>query len=314
MNTSNQLILSEWRAQALSRRLQEQNDQILDLLLSLNETARIPAPLRYDLRTLAETDPSLPTGLNPEPIQQRLHELRADLTNGIITPEEYAESTESLHSSHQLGPMIALAKLEATAPHTVTPPEPPVDGIDLTDAAPGYMSPTHEEEYLLSLDIAMAEQGYDPDSKDIRPVRTVPIHPAPTEKDLTVRNPDSVHNWLRKNQPQVFLQDKDSGNPEIVSEKSTARTTNTGGRGKRQSAAHGTPVPKTEHEDDDGFVPETGTAVAPTKNRKSKGGEDDGAYRPKGGNSRPSKRKREDGEAAPKGSRKKNRQSTSAAG
>ena len=121
-------------------------EQILDLLLSLNETARIPAPLRYDLRTLAETDPSLPTGLNPEPIQQRLHELRADLTNGIITPEEYAQNTENLHNSHQLGPMIALAKLEATAPHTVNPPDPPVDGIDLTDAAPGYLSPTHEEE------------------------------------------------------------------------------------------------------------------------------------------------------------------------
>ncbi|CAI6320420.1 unnamed protein product [Periconia digitata] len=307
MNMSNALILGEWKAQALSRRLQEENDQLLDTLLTMNETARIPAPRRVDLRTLAETDPAIPTSLDPELIQHRLHELRSDLANGLITPESYAHLTEHLHNSQVAGSMLTLAKLESSVPHSTTPPHPPVDGVDLTETAPGYMSPNHEEEYLLSLDMAMANPNYKPESQDIR--RTIPIQAPPSEKDLTIRNPNSVYNWLRKNQPQVFLQDKDQVNPENVPEKLPAKSANGGGRGKRQSAAHGTPAPKTEHEDEDGFVPETGTTAKP---RKSKGGEEDGAYRPKGGSSRPSKRKREDGDAPTKGGRKKNRQSTSA--
>ena len=282
---------------------QKKNSQILELLLSMNETARLPATFRYDLRTLSEmeaADLSLPTDLTPE---QSLHELREELASGAITADEYARKAERLHNSQQVQPLRSLASLEAKVPHTTDVPEPPIDGIDLTETAPGYMTPSHEEEYLLASDLAIAENGFNP--QDGRPLR-VSAQTPPSEKDLTIRNPSSVYNWLRKNQPQVFLQDKDTTqHTENLSEKSTAKSGNAGGRGKRQSAAHGTPGPKTDHEDDDAsFIPETG------KSRKSKGGDDDGAYRPKGGSSRTAnKRKREDGDSTTKGSRKKNRPS-----
>ncbi|KAF1950912.1 hypothetical protein CC80DRAFT_496437 [Byssothecium circinans] len=279
----------------------------------MNDTARLPAPLRVDLRSLAEieaADPSLPTDPTPETVQQKLHDLREELASGAITAEDYARKAERLHSSQQVQPLRTLASLEEKVPHTTDVPEPPIDGIDLTEAAPGYMTPAHEEEYLLAIDLAIIDPSYHPHARDGRPLRMLPTQAPPSEKDLTVRNPSSVYNWLRKNQPQVFLQDKDPQHPENVSEKSAARTGNAGGRNKRPSATHGTPGPKTDHEDDDtGFVPETG------KSRKSKGGDDDSAYRPKGGSSRPAnKRKREDGDSATKGSRKKNRASAGAAG
>jgi hypothetical protein len=289
----------------------------MELLLSMNDTARLPAPLRYDLRSLAEieaSDPTLPTEPDPELIQRRLHELREDLASGFITPEEYARRTERLHNSQQVQPLRTLANLEATVPHTTHAPEPPTEGLDITENAPSYMSPSQEEEYLLALDMLMAEPNYNPDSHDIRPLRGA-MHPPPSEKDLTVRNPSSVYNWLRKNQPQVFLQDKDPQHAENMSEKSAARPANPGARNnnnnnnnnKRQSAAHGTPGPKTDHEDEEpGFIPETG------KTKKSKGGDpDDGAYRPKGGSSR--KRKREEGDSVTKGGKKKSRPSASTA-
>ncbi|KAF2642526.1 hypothetical protein P280DRAFT_467868 [Massarina eburnea CBS 473.64] len=310
MSTSNQLVTDEWRGQALSRRLREQNDQILELLLSMNDTARLPAPLRYDVRSLAEieaADPLLPADPDPEIVQQKMHELRADLTSGAITEDEYARRAERLHNAQPVQPLRSLASLEAKVPHTTHAPEPPIDGIDLTETAPGYMTPAHEEEYLLAIDMALADPSYNPHAHDGRPLRMVPAQPPPSEKDLTVRNPSSVYNWLRKNQPQVFLQDKDPQHPENVSEKSAARTG--GASRKRQSAAHGTPGPKTDHEEEEGAVQETG------KSRKSKGGEDDGAYRPKGGSSRPAnKRKREETDPATKGSRKKNRASAGTAG
>lgn len=274
----------------------------------MNDTKRLPANLRVDLRELSEADaalPSLEADPDPDAIQRRLHELRTDLSNELITPEEYAHRADQLHNSH-IQTIRTLASLEAQVPHTTEPPEPPIEGIDLTDQAPGHMSPAHEEEYLLAMDVALADPNvYNPNNHDGRPLRVVPTQPVPTEKDLTVRNPDSVYNWLRKNQPQVFLQDKDPQHPENLSEKSAARPGNTGGRaGKRQSAVSGTPGPRTDHDDDD-FIAESGTG----KGRRGKGGDEDAAYRPKGGTSRPGKRKRDGEDTGAKGGRKKNRAS-----
>lgn len=287
--------------------------QILELLLDLNETARLPSHLRFDLRELSEIDsavPALEVDPDPEAVHQELQKLRTDLANGAITPEDYARRADQLHTSRPIVTNHTLASLESKVPHTTEAPVPPIDGIDLSEHAPGYMSPTHEEEYLLATDVALADVPYDLNSTEIRPLRLTSTQALPSDKELTLRNPDSVYNWLRKHQPQVFLQDKDPQHPENLSEKSNARANNAGGRGgKRQSNIAGTPGPKTDHEaDEDGFIPETGTGNA--KGRRGKGGgEDDSAYRPKGGSSRPSKRKREDGDTPAKG-RKKNRAST----
>ncbi len=330
MNASHHLILDEFKAQALARRLQEQNEcvaacrrpaawltrrsQMLELLLDMNDAARLPARHRFDLRSLAEIDsarPALATGLDPEFVQQQLHELRGHFANGLITADEYAQSVDQLHAPQPVKTTRSFASLEAKVPHTVEPPIPPIEGIDLTETAPGYLDPAHEEEYLAALDAALADPGYNPHAHHTRSLRYSQAQLPPSEKDVTIRNPDSVYNWLRKHQPQVFLQDKDVPHTENVSEKSSARTANAGGRGKRQSAVSGTPGPKVEQDEEEpGVVPESGAAG---KARRGKGGgggggEDDGAYRPKGGNSRPAKRKREDGDAAPsKGGRKKNR-------
>lgn len=263
----------------------------------MNDSARLPAKLRLDLREQADID-AKPTIEDPEVVHQRLNSLRTELANGIITAEEYTRRAEELHNSHIIQLSRSLAALEAKVPHTTQAPEPPIDGIDLSESAPGYMSPTHEEEYLAVMDQAFA----DPAAPDTHPMRMPSVHIPPTEKDLTVRNPDSVYNWLRKHQPQVFLQDKDPQHPENISEKAAPKA-NGGGRGKRQSAAAGTPGPKTDHEEDDAFDPESGAAVK--GGRKSKGGENDSAYRPKGGSSRAPKRKREEGEPPAKGSKRK---------
>lgn len=280
----------------------------------MNESARLPANLRFDLREGTQSDPadsSLAAEPAPEITQQKLHELRTELADGTITAEDYAQKADQLHNSQAIQHDRNLTSLEAKVPCTTDAPDPPIEGIDLTDTAPGYMSPAHEEEYLLAMDVALADPSYNPDAQDGhaqdgRALRISTAQPPPSEKDLTIRNPDSVYNWLRKHQPQVFLQDKDPHNPENLSEKSSARTGNTGGRGKRQSAISGTPGPKTDQDEDDiGFVPETGTSGG--KGRKGK--VEDDAYRPKGGSSRGAKRKREDGDPVGKGGRKKNRAS-----
>ncbi|KAF2003677.1 hypothetical protein P154DRAFT_543726 [Amniculicola lignicola CBS 123094] len=309
MVESNNLIKGEFKAMAISRRLQEQNDQILELLLDLNDSPRLPAHLRFDLRTLAESDANHPEAVlrvDPDTVQRKLQELRNDLANSVISAEEYAQRADQLHNAPPVPPLRSLARLEGTVPHTTEVPDPLPEGLLLGEDAPGYMSPAHEEEYLLATDMALADPAYDPNAHDGRPLRTATTaNPMPSEKDLTLRNPDSVYNWLRKHQPQVFLQDKE--HPENMSEKSSARPANAPGRGKRPSAVSGTPGPRTEDaaEEEVGFIPESGTGSV--KGRKLKDA-DDSAYRPKGGSSRSGKRKREDGDQPTKG-RKKNRAS-----
>ncbi|KAF2706453.1 hypothetical protein K504DRAFT_386408 [Pleomassaria siparia CBS 279.74] len=310
MSTSNTLIKDEFRAMALARRLQEQNDQILEMLLDMNDAARLPANFRFDLRLPSDTDAAVPEP-DPEILQQKLQELRTDLASGTITTEEYAQKSEQLHNPRPILSTRTLAVLLAKVPHTSEVPNPVPDGLELSEHAPGYMSPSHEEEYLHATDLALADPTmYDPNSHDGRPLRISSAHPIPNEKDLTIRNPDSVYNWLRKHQPQVFLQDKDAIHHENTSEKSSARPGNASRGGKRQSAVTATtPGPKIEHElpdEEQGFIPESGTAGGPKGKKGTK--EDDGTYRPKGGSSRAGKRKREEGETpVPKGRGKKNR-------
>ena len=282
----------------------------------MNDTTRLPSNLRFDLRELSDIESSLPkleVEQDPEALQRKLQELRNDMTNGIITPEQYAQLSDQLHGPQTIITSRTLAGLEAKVPHSTQLPDPAPEGLLLGESAPGYMSPAHEEEYLLATDLAIADPTYDPNAHDGRPLRITSTRAAPTDKELTIQNPDSVYNWLRKHQPQVFLQDRDPAHPENASEKSSARPANGPGRGKRPSAvSNNTPGPKGEPDVDEemGFIPESGTAAG--KGRRGKG-EDDSAYRPKGGSSRGSKRKREDGDPVGKGGRKKNRASAGTA-
>lgn len=315
MNESNRLITDEWKAMGTARRLAEQNDQLLDMLLDINEQSRAPARLRFNLDSIP-VDSSIPIEAGPDPdaIRHQLHELREAVAREEITTEEYTQRADQLHNSQAIRRTLkSLATLESRVPHTTRHdlPDQPLLGIDLSELAPGYMSPAHEEEYLAALDHVLADPSFDPTSQGGRPIRTAASHPPLSDKDLTVRNPDSVYNWLRKNQPQVFLQDKDVHH-ENMSEKGVPHKAAVVSRKsmKRESAiGGGTPAPR-DHDDpeDSGAAPETGKG-----RKKAAGGEDDGAYRPKGGSSRPTKRKREDGDTPSGKGKKKSRASAGAA-
>jgi hypothetical protein len=312
ITVSNRLITDEWKAMGTARRLAEGNDQLLDMLLDINEQTRAPARLRFNLDPAGAAVPAV-AGPDPEVIRQQLSELREAAASGAISQEDYIERAELLHNSQAIRQTLkSLASLDAQVPHTTRDDIPShlPDGIDLGEHAPGYLSPAHEEEYLAALDQVLAMPGFDPAMQEGRPIRHAASHPPLSEKDLTVRNPDSVYNWLRKHQPQVFLQDKDAAHHENMSEKSAPPKAASRKGVKRESAVGGTPGPR-DHDDDDSVAGEPGA-----KGRRKTGGgggDDDTAYRPKGGSSRPAKRKREDGDTPVAKGKKKSRTSTVAA-
>ncbi|KAF4309995.1 hypothetical protein GTA08_BOTSDO03169 [Botryosphaeria dothidea] len=295
MRESNTLFREEHKAIALARRLQEQNDQLMDLLLDINDTPKIPQHLRFLLDIPYGPD-AVVEPHDPDTLHRKLQEAREDFTAGRITQDEFAAREAALTAQFPGLDRKALAELLKT-PHThLLPPEQLPDDL-VGESLAGFLSPNHEEEYLKELDVALGDSSlYDPNDTSGRPIR-LPARDIPSDKELQIRNPDSVYNWLRKHQPQVFLQDKENDKGDAA-EKGPKGGNGRGG-GKRGQAAAATPM-KADPDDDDAFVPETGSG----RGKRSK--VDDEPYRPKGGSSRPSKRKREDGEGGGgRGGRKK---------
>lgn len=134
-----------------------------------------------------------------------------------------------------------------------------------------------------------------------------------TDKEVSLKNPMSVTNWLRRNQPDVFLQDKYEERASAKASKAAAAEAGgaTSGHGRKRHSLASVQTPTAPKHDADLLDDEIGFVDAPFggsgRGRRKK---DDEPYRPKGGSSRPSKRKRgaEDGEKG-HGGRKKSRTS-----
>lgn len=275
---------------------------MLDLLLDVNESSRIPLHLRYDLRSPtpgAAEVPALEPDRSPRRIsdadgpQAALEKAKAKFGDGEITPNTYKELETSLQYSIDK-PRIELVQLDTT-PHTtlesVIPNELPSD-LD-EDIPTGYLSPNHEAEFLLYLDNTL---GNGPVGlRSVMSSQLAKANDREREKDSQLRNPVSVHNWLRKNH-HLFLQHDDS-NPDKSSSRQAAKVSpkppNPTKVTKRSSV-----LPKQEHEmiDDEGFLIGVNMDV-PSKNKRKR---EDEPYRPKGGSSRPAKKKRTSGGAAKK--------------
>ena len=256
----------------------------MDLLLDVNESTRIPPHLRYDLRSPTPSESAVPA-LEPDVASRKpvelgnaraaLEEAKHELSTGQITPNSYrqleAALNEALHKS------LSLSQLSGTS-HTVLDDVPEDDlPHDVGESSPaGYLSLEHEEEYLATLDTGIGGLGpRNQGNTDSHPIRS-----NDRDKDAALRNPVSVYNWLRKHQPQVFLQDSDS-----PPDKSTAKPSNA-----TKTLRRSTIVSKQEPEllDEEGFLISANLEGLSRSKRKR----DDEPYRPKGGSSRPSKRKK----------------------
>ena len=275
------------------------DSQLLDLLLDVNESNRIPPHVRYDIRSptpdalavpALEPDRSPRKAYDANGARAALEELKADLSTGRITPKTYSQIEASLADTMS-GPKL-LAYLDTT-PHTtlgsVFPDNLPSD-LD-EDTPTGYLSPDHEDDFLSTVDISLGAAPLDP--RPTPPQQLSKMSLRDKEKEAMLRNPVSVYNWLRKHHPQVFLQDEP--NPDKPTQKNapkpSPKPSNPTKSSKRISA-----VPKQEQEvlDEEGFLVEA-NLDAPVKAKRKR---EDEPYRPKGGSSRPTKRKRTSGGAA----------------
>lgn len=278
------------------------NSQLLDLLLDVNESNRIPLNLRYDLRSPPPDASAVPALIPDQPpsrandansARAALQEAMVDLANGQITPRTYREfEVQLLHTMNK--PSKTLGELGET-PHTtltsVTPHDLPSDLDEDTPA--GYLSPTHEQEFLSNMDNYI--ENAPPDSQPIVYTKTSRATEKEKDKEAQLRNPVSVYNWLRKHYPSVFLQDEP--NLEKTSPRHVVKASPKPARDSR-STKRSSAALKLEQEiiDDEGYVIGGSLEVPPRNKRKR----EDEPYRPKGGASRSTKKKKVSGGAVMK--------------
>jgi len=197
-------------------------------------------------------------------------EAKEGVADGKITMDAYRQVEQSIKRNKEFAPAIQYSTL-SKVPHT---PATAADVEKITDGVErrlGYFTPEHETEYYLTLDAKLGDEAA------ALQLERIPDPPtfAEREKDANMRNPASVHNWLRRNQPQNLQEH------EVASEKSASRPSN-------QRSSKRAP---TQRKDDE-TIDEDGMDAEPTPKNKRKRDEDAG-YRPKGGSSRSKKKKEE---------------------
>lgn len=280
--------------------------QLLDLLLDVNDSDKIPSHLRYDLRSPPLDEAAVPdltpdrNGPSYEELQQAqaaLQEARMELEAEQISPQSYQETELALCAIINQGrSLVNLSKTTHTTLEDV-----PLDIMpeDLKEDNPaGYYSPANEEKRLASVDAYLDEAH--PDDQPL-PRRNKP-NDKERERNAQLQNPVSVYNWIADHRPTVMNDEDGSAEkaakvprkpspkhstsaPAAAAAAAPPRST-----AKREKAGALIPKPEEEVLDDDGSVIGGFVEEVNASQRKKKRGQDDDAYRPKGGGSKKRKR------------------------
>lgn len=263
---------------------------MLDLLLHKNDSPNIPAELRYDIRSPPPDEDSVP-GLEPDRSPQRRLSVKAEDDRKLDIPRD-ATALSAVSKS--------LAALTTHLPHTTlaTVSSENLLPSDLdSDEPTGYYSPSHEASHLAALDHSLGISSSTDIPKPILVGPKIADKEKERQKQHELNNPVSAYNWLRKNQPQVFLQDHEGAEKPTVPSgvKDVKPKASPKPKGPRRSA-----VKKEKEEvevvyDDEGYViggPGYDDVPLPSAVKGKRKRQGDEAYRPKGGSSRPTKRKK----------------------
>lgn len=274
MRESSHLFKNQQRMYDITQRIAEQNDQLLDLLLELNTQPQVPARLRYDL-----SEPSAFKQPEKHEDEQKAIEglriTRHRVSKGDLEQSDYGELVGSLLDNVEYAPKRSYADLLKTSTLRRAQAE---DEELASPLAGGFLSTKLEDQYLQSLEDYLDEKSANPRQHASGNIgHSTSDKSVDKEREFQLRNPVSVYNWLRKNNPTVFLQDPDSEKTKAASRSS-----------KRASTTKGAIKPDPDLYDNEGVAVESNTAKGKRKR------DDDGGYRPKGGHARPAKKRKED--------------------
>jgi IEC3 subunit of the Ino80 complex, chromatin re-modelling len=247
------------------------SSQLLDLLLDVNESAQIPVDKRIDLTTDIPALSPIPPLVNNEDLENAA-ELKTPEGQALYN-EIRTMISEKAASSDASKPLKSLAALIAATPHlSSNHPNLPSDLVASLEPEEGqtaplaYLTPDQLDDYIDDIDASLGLVAPLPPQ-----FQNTPQH------ELTFGNFHSPYNWLRRNVPQIFLQDGES------SEKSHGKPGALRGAGKRASIPAPSKPDALEFVEEDGIGYDAALGGPVHTKGKRKREEDDGGYHPKGG-------------------------------
>ena len=263
------------------------------MLHHLNQTPQVLSSHRYDLlpptatsRQPKHVDHEAATLHDPMIPRKALRDARQALRMGRMSLAEYRHMEDSYRTSKEFMPTKSYSSLMEMPYASLDNPKAENDGAKTIPN--GFPTPQEEERYLESLDSYLNGSG-----TSSRPFGTAVTRGAERSSDkdreTALKNPVSVYNWLRKHQPQVFLQDNEAHVEKPSTRPATSRASKRASVVKQESDLY----------DEDGIALDVRSSSKGKRKR-----DDDGGYRPKGGNGRPVKRKKDDGAASAKKSKR----------
>lgn len=363
LKENNTLFVDEAKLEAINKRLQEQNEcvllsftipfhvpvtasfhqtamtsivnimtsQLLDILLDLNNSLQIPKSQRYDI-LLPNTEKTPYDSYDLAQANSEIAAARSAVETGDFPQADYASFRQHIEESFSRQDVRSISDLEASIPH------PLADDGDAIDAEklPEYLTPEQEEAFLLALDAKLGDQHS----------LAQPLAPPPTkfnemsnrelEREIELRNPHSVHNWLKKhNTAATVVKEADdaaseAGGPTVSTPATGRKRANNlakkvgdravdRAKGEKAGRDEGSPastktVATATDKEGEGVEEEEGENVQQlSASARKKGGDKDDTYRPKGGRAKAKRKRDTDGDSvAPPAKGKKARISMAA--
>ncbi|KAI5207896.1 amino acid transporter [Aureobasidium subglaciale] len=298
MKESNSLFVEEQKLEVLSKRLQEQNDQLLDLLLDLNTSLSIPQELRVDLSPAPKTQqPQDERDITFEMANNIIANAHRAFHNHEVPHQDFVRIRQDIESLLARKDAKSLVEMEAQIPHPRY--HHPISAL-VAEADPAFLSSSHEDAYLARLDNKLEPTAPLSEPRIPSPQPLSKLTQRELDREVELRNPLSVHNWLKKHGTISDIDAASEGGANAQTPATANRRRNLakqiGDKAlERAREKEGSPGSTVDNEEG-AAAAVTGGDDTPGKPKKAR--EDDQTYRPKGGRSK-SKRKRDEGENTP---------------
>ena len=285
--------------------------QLLEVLLDVNESSRIPANFRFDLGSATddplplESVPELEFSRSPSPSKVDVvdeGEQRLLRDQHSRTKSRHARSVATLLQYHQANtpkPLGALLSLPHSRSLAEVEPLLP-DELRGDPNPPAYLTPAQENEYLDALDDALSDSPSKRRSKASLHL-TASVIEREEDKEMALKNPVSVYNWLKRNRANTFRGGEEGAGAGAGAAEKTGTKSSRGGAGKRASTVAATSVTNPAASDDEAgddaehLAPDAATTTTPlptskgavrNKSRRATEGHDGSATRVRAGSSK----------------------------
>ncbi|KAK4962061.1 hypothetical protein LTR10_002558 [Elasticomyces elasticus] len=198
-----------------AKRLREENDGLLDILLDLNASPSLPPHLRFNIErgdySLHVPAMEIPADISPEQANETFQTYKHAVQSGSLPAMDLQIIRHELDRKLAAQQTVHLDQLAASLPSRPVKAEGAVPSSDdLPTSEPAYLAPEQESTYLSSLDARLGDNGSH-NREAPTPLSTseekhfAEMTPRELERHVELLNPNSQHSWLAARQKLGIL-------------------------------------------------------------------------------------------------------------